>query len=176
MATKLDQTKIEITENLMAQGSSRRKLALVLNIDPQTVINWEKQGNNTTRDTIYKRFADAISRGEATHENKLLEELNKAIAEGIKTTKYRETTDAIGNITEKVSEKTSSVQLRAITWQLEHKYGWDQHIKIEKERVINYIIRLAEKVLSSDQFYLLTDEILDSKLADELKLDSTLFK
>ena len=178
MAIKLNQKKIEIAEEVMSQGGSRRKLALALDVHHQTVRDWEKKGTNTTKDNLYKRFACAIARGEATHENKLLEELNKAITEGVKTTKIRHTMDAEGNVTEKVSENVtnahlSSVQLRAITWQLEHKYGWDQHIKKEKERVINSVLRIAEKVLSYEQVYLLCNEILKSNLADELEIDFT---
>ena len=176
MSTKLNQKKIKIAEEVMSQGFSRRKLALIFNVDHKTVINWEKQGNNTTENNLYKRFACAIARGEAEAESKLLEELNKAVTEGIKTTKYKKTTDASGNITEQVTEKNASVQLRAMTWQLEHKYGWDQHIKIEKERVMNFILRLSEKVQSPDQFHLLVDEILKSKLAEELNLDPPTLK
>ena len=175
---KLNQKKIETAEEIMGQGGSRRRVALALEVHHRTVLDWEKKGKEATKNNLYKRFAEAIARGEAHHETILFERLNKAINEGIKTKKIKTITDSSGNVTEQVTENTTSAhfsptQVRAITWQLERKYGWDQHLKIEKERVLNSVIRVAEKSLSANQFDLLIEEIMQSKLAEELEIDFT---
>lgn len=171
---KLTEELIEIARETMAKGWSKRQLALNLGISPDTVSNWIKKGRESEKDDLYRKFCSAIQAGEAIAEQQLLDRVRAAAEEGIKSTKKRVTKDASGTVTEIVEEETTTAQLKAILWQLEHKYRWGQHVKQEKERVINRVLRIAEKSLQPNQYDTLIQGILKSKLSEELDIDNDL--
>jgi len=166
---------IALARQLTASGSTRRYLAVKFGVSASTITYWEAKGRDSEKNNIYKRFSEAIAEGDAEYEQKLLTQVDAAATKGIKSTKKRTTKDAKGNIIDIQEEESASCQLRATTWQLEHRFSWSGHVVREKERLLNAIMRIAEKNLPSENFEELINAIAQSKIGEELDMDADFF-
>lgn len=173
--SKLKEDMIPLARQLVASGSTRRYLAVKFGVSTTSVSLWEAKGKESIKRDIYKRFYEALAEGDAEYEQKLLTQVDAAATKGVKSTRTRTTKDAQGNIIDIQEEESASCQLRATTWQLEHRFKWSQHVVREKERLLNGIIRIAEKTVPPEQLEQLVNAIAQSKIGEELDMDAEFF-
>ena len=172
-SNKLTKDKVELAEKLIANGATRPFIAKELGVCPGTVYLWERQGREN-KSKLYRSFYDALWRGEATATQKALQKLQEAATEGLNNTKKITVEDAAGDIVEKKVQASNAQQLKAIIWQLEHRYGFNNNTAREKERLLNGLLSIARKSLSEQSYWDFLDGVRNTRIGEELEIEDWL--
>ena len=174
-ASKITTQKINTAEKLAAMGKTRSFIAKELSVTPSTIYNWEKRGRASENpEDPYRQFFDALWRGEAEAIQHKLDLVEKAGSTGIKSTKTKTIKDAAGCVIEVTQEDTTSVQLKAILWQLENRYGFNSMVIKEKERLLNALLMLAKNSLTNTAYNDFLNGIRNSQIGKELEIEDWL--
>jgi transposase-like protein len=166
--------KINAIAELIANGNTLNQASFQLGIPSSTAYNYYKRGKEEGKNP-YKRFYEAVLEARSRHEQSLLDRVDKIAKKGAVSTKVKRSYDPDGFLITETVEQVSCDQLRAITWLLEKRYGWDRSYHQTIEKAINKIVDVAKKYMPENQFYQFIDAILATDLGENYELDPEFF-
>jgi transposase-like protein len=145
---KISRAKIEAIATAIATGKSLSAAAELCGITRTTALNWRDKGYEAQKG-LYREFYEEITAAKRRHEQSLLDKMKTFSEEGEILRKTKRTTSPDGSVTV-TQEVTEGKKYEATKWLLEKRFYYDRLADRAAAKVMNTMVKIAEKTLPPD--------------------------
>lgn len=167
----------DLTEQIcndIESGYSLSRAATKRGLAVQTVFNWYERGK-TAESGVYRVFYLAVLDALENHKQKLLDKLYHVALHGSKNRKAITVENPNGTTTTK-KEVCESDELRAITYLLNTRYGYDGNFRKGINKAANKIMSIVRKHTDRDTYNAILESVInDEQLGEQAELQMDLF-
>lgn len=168
-SVKISKAMIEIIATGIANGKTLSASAEAAGLTRTTALNWRDRGRES-ESGLYREFYLEIAAARKRYEQGLLDKMKSFAEEGERLTKVKRTTAPDGSVT--VSEEISEGQkYNATRWLLERRVGYDFTSDRASEKVLNRLVKIAEKTLTSEALSDFLDAIMEDSFLSNIEIE-----